>query len=105
MEFHEAYLKAEQNESNFLIEFMFQLTIFGREIHMDLEGDRQSLATKQLNEINHRVLNRLRDISSENSWSDRSYVVDTISNHVSNAPFIKSRVDYCASEALSKLSA
>ena len=105
MEFQEAYIEAEKDEMKLLLEFMFQLTIFGREIHMDLVGEKQSSATKQLNEINHRVLNRLRDISSESSWSDRSYVIDTVSTHISNAPFIKSRVDYCASKALSKLSA
>jgi hypothetical protein len=58
--FEDIYKNLEKDEVEFLLEFLFQLTIVGREIHSELECEVKSNLTKQLNEINHRVLNRIQ---------------------------------------------
>ena len=105
MEFQEIYLGIGEREEEFLIEFLFQLTIFGREIHMEFDQQRAVIACKQLNEINHRILNRVRDINSENAWCEQKYVVSMVANHIGNAPFIKGYINSYAKRALGKLSA
>jgi hypothetical protein len=100
--FEEYYEEIEINELNFLIEFMFQLTIIGRQVHHELSGESLELAAKQLNEINHRILNRVRDIGNEESWCKKEYLLKMIPHHIKLAPQIGNGVAFAASKAYSK---
>lgn len=66
--FEAIYKNIKDKEQEFLLEFMFQLTILGQLIHLELDGENRSNASKQLNELNHRILNRLRDLGKEDPW-------------------------------------
>lgn len=74
------------DEVRFYLEFLFHMTIVGRLSW----GNADSL--KQVNEINHRVLNRIRDLRSEKQWSTSEYAVNSIENHVSQAPELEGAV-------------
>jgi len=103
--FETIYEQVGSNELEFLHEFMFQLTILGRLIHLDFDGDDRLSAAKQLNELNHRILNRVRDLGKEDPWCKREYLLKMVSHHTKLAPQIESGVVNSASKALSKLHA
>lgn len=105
MSFVKCYEKVEDKELEYLLEFLFQLTIYGREIHSYDSCENQFVALSQLNEINHRVLNRVRDLSSIQPWSDREYLIQMVPHHVKLGKGIESGVSNAANRALEKYNA
>ena len=103
--FQEIYDSIAENELDFLLEFMFQLTILGRQIAIDFEGENRVQAFKQLNELNHRTLNRARVIGVSDPWCTKKYLSEYVVHHVGLAPYIEAGVNYAAVQALSKLNA
>ena len=101
--FKDIYHSVTDNEFEFLIEFLFQLTILGREAHSALSGDELRNATIQLNEINHRVLNRIKDLKSFSPWSDKQYLLDMVASHVEQAPILDQGVGYAAELAYERI--
>jgi hypothetical protein len=77
---------ASSDEVSVYLEFLFQMTIVGRMFwgHAD--------HLKQVNEISHRVLNRIRDLRSTKQWSTSNYAIDSIENHLSQAPELEDSV-------------
>ena len=96
MSFSENYLSLE-NEKEFLIEFLFELTIAYRALR---GGSPNEL--RQINEINHRVLNRLRDLESGEKWSTRKDTLDVIYTHLKNAPGIAPEVSVASKKAFER---
>ena len=86
------------DEISLYLEFLFHMTIVGRMFwgHAD--------HLKQVNEINHRVLNRIRDLRSAKQWSTSNYAIDSIENHVSHAPELEDSVRRAFSDAFKKIS-
>lgn len=105
MSFIECYEQAKDKELEYLLEFLFQLTIYGREIHRHDSSEKQFVALSQLNEINHRVLNRVIDLGSMKPWSDREYLVRMVPHHVQLGKGIESGVGNAASRAFEKYNA
>lgn len=103
LSFEAIYINVKDKEHEFLLEFMFQLTILGRLIHLELDGENRLNASKQLNELNHRILNRLRDLGKEDPWCNKEYLLKMVPHHIGLAPQIKSGVINAASKALAKL--
>lgn len=103
--FVDIYGKVQEGEKAFLLEFMFQLTIINRQFHCELAGDQLQLATKQLNEINHRVLNRVRDIGKSEPWCEKEYLLEMVPHHIGLTPIIEKGVNYAAAKAHAKLKA
>ena len=90
-------LNSEQ-ERLFWIEFLFEMTIVGRLFwgHPD--------ELKQVNEIDHRVLNRIRDLADEDQWSSSDYVPNHLVRHVSLAPKLEESVRNALDRALKRMS-
>lgn len=101
--FEEVYAEISSSEKEFLLEFMFQLTIVGRQLHSELEGEPLSSASKQMNEINHRVLNRIKGIEDEGSFFSKEYLLEMVAHHVNLSPVISNGVDYAANKARAKV--
>lgn len=99
MSFINCYEKVEANELEFLIEFLFQLTIYGREIHSYDSNDKQLTALSQLNEINHRVLNRVRDLASTAPSTDKGCLARMVAHHVKLGKGIERGIDHAANQA------
>lgn len=80
----EEFIFAQETETEISvwIEFLFQLTIGGRSF------TNQSPELEQINEINHRVLNRIRDLRDGEKWSSVEDTFEMIGRHVSSAPTI-----------------
>ena len=85
------------DEVSFYLAFLFHMTIVGRMFwgHAD--------HLKQVNEINHRVLNRIRDLRSSKQWSTADYAIDSIENHVSQAPELEESVRRAFVDAFDRL--
>ena len=62
------------------------MTLVGRQFR----GHPDELA--QVNEIDHRVLNRLLDLPSDEQWSYFEYVPDLVIVHASRAPRLEEPV-------------
>lgn len=105
MSFIECYEQVEDKEFEYLLEFLFQLTIYGREVHSYASSEKQFVALSQLNEINHRVLNRVRDLGSAEPWSDREYLVHMVPHHVKLGKGIEGGVGNAARRAFEKYNA
>ena len=84
--FSEKYLNIT-DEKEFLIEFLFQLTISYRSLRGSSLDD-----LRQINEINHRVLNRIIDLDCGETWSTKEDTLDMIYTHLKNAPAIAGEV-------------
>jgi hypothetical protein len=74
------------NERQFLIYFLFEMTLVGR--RFPREGDELT----QVNAINHRVLNRILDLGSERQWSYFEYVPDMVMVDAARAPRLEKPV-------------
>ena len=86
------------NEQRFLLNFLFEVTCVGRQFRENPD----ELA--QLNEINHRVLNRLLDLSTEEQWSYFEYVPDLVMAHVSRAPRLERPIKAALMRAYGRIS-
>ena len=106
-EFEEKYLAiGEPKESEFLIEFLFNLTIAYRSLSESFATDHEALDNlKQINEINHRVLNRLKAITSSDKFHTREAMPQRVAHHVGMAPEIASNVAFAASRAFEQCQA
>ena len=82
-QFEDVYGKIQEDEKEFLLEFMFQLTVINRGFHFELSGGELSSASKQMNEINHRILNRVRDIGKPEPWCEKEYLFEMVPHHES----------------------
>jgi len=98
--FEKLYSAIVQNEEDFLIELLFELTISFRVLNEE-KGSIRNLS--QINEINHRILNRLRDLKSGENWSSKNYLVDNINRHVKSAPDISGYIGAAISRAYDKV--
>ncbi len=78
------------NELTLLEEFLLELTFAIRSICLDNEitKDEQLIGLKQINEINHDVLNVIWKIRNGESWSNKEETWNIICNHVRLAPYI-----------------
>ena len=95
--FSDKYLSI-RNEKEFLIEFLFQLTISYRSLR---ESDAYDLS--QVNEINHRILNRVRDLENKEKWTSKESTLDSIHTHLRNAPSIVADVSFASERAFEKV--
>lgn len=75
-----------EDERKYLIELLFQLTIVFRDQNETLSGDERQTSLVQINEINHRILNRIRDLDQGEKWTTRKATGDRILKHLENAP-------------------
>ena len=94
-------------EETFLIEFLFNLTVAYRTVFStedENSGDIQ-FGLKQINELNHRLLNRLRDLRTGEKWCTQQYVVEMVEHHVKISPIISGWVGRAASDAFNKTNA
>ncbi|MEC4725165.1 hypothetical protein HWQ46_06310 [Shewanella sp. D64] len=103
--FEEQYLALSNQEEKFLIELLFELTISYRAISIEYKENDITYALKQVNELNHRILNRLRDLKNEEPWSTKEETVEMINHHIKLAPYISGWVGTAASKAFSRVSA
>jgi len=87
------------NEESYLIEWLFQLTIAYRDLSDSLEGEERNVALSQINEINHRILNRVRDLKNGEKWTTRESTAERMLHHCNIAPKIKSLVKYASEQA------
>ncbi len=101
--FNEIYSEVSENEFEFLIEFLYQLTIFTRQVHSAWQGRELIDTVIQINEINHRVLNRIRDLKSFNAWSEMDYLLEMVPHHIAMAPDIEPGIGYAAEEAYERV--
>lgn len=85
------------DEVSLYLEFLFHMTIVGRMFW----GHAEHL--KQVNEINHRVLNRIHDLRSTKQWSTADYAIDSIENHVSQAPELEDSVRRAFADSFKRL--
>lgn len=98
------YFDKVENEEVYLIEFLFQLTIVYRDLNESLEGDERKVTLAQINEINHRILNRVRDIRAGEKWTTRSATSERIRAHCEEAPKLKGLVKYASEQAFNIVS-
>ncbi|MEM7165874.1 MAG: hypothetical protein AAF581_10440 [Planctomycetota bacterium] len=75
--------------------FLLQLTVFGGRCY---SSDAPTMA--QINEINHRVLNRVLDIQNAEKWTSTEGTFDMIRHHVGLAPALESAVEHALRRAL-----
>ena len=86
------------SEHQFLIYFLFEMTLVGRQF----QGHSDELT--QVNEINHRVLNRLLDLPADEQWPYFEYVPDLVMVHVSRAPRLEGPVRTALKRAYGRIS-
>jgi hypothetical protein len=98
-EFVEIYENIDKPEKEFLLEFLFQLTLANRRLQNELSGESLLVASKQMNEINHRVLNRIKGIDGKDSFFGKEYLVEMVPHHIGLAPNINNRVISAAKRA------
>ena len=80
--------------------FLFNLTVAYRSLSDDFATDKEALDNlKQINEINHRVLNRLKAITGNDTFHTREAMPQRVAHHVSLDPKIASNVAFAASRA------
>jgi len=101
-DFVDIYTSIKVSEKEFLLEFMFQLTIIGRQLHSELKAEPLSSASKQISEINHRVLNRIKGMDGSDSFFNKEYLMKMVPHHVGLAPEIDDGVVYAAKKAYAK---
>jgi len=95
--FAEKYLSIV-NEKEFLMEFLFELTIAYRSLRGSAPDE-----LWQINEINHRLLNRVRDLENGEKWSSKEDTLDMIYIHLRNAPAIAGEVSLASKKAFEKV--
>lgn len=101
---HEVFTKEQEliadlggdAEISVWLDFMFQLTIAGR----SFANDARELG--QINEVNHRILNRIRDLRDGEKWSTAEYTIGMIEEHVSTAPAIHGHISRAFRVALKR---
>ena len=107
-DFRKRYLGLKNEEEQaFLIEFLFCLTICYRTVFSIEEEEPADIqfGLKQINELNHRILNRLKDLRTGEDWSTQKDTVEMIEHHVKLSPIISGWVGRAASDAFSKTKA
>jgi hypothetical protein len=106
--FSKRYLSLERSEEEiFLIEFLFNLTVAYRTVFSSEGEDSAEIqfGLKQINELNHRLLNRLRDLRAGEKWSTQQSTVEIVEHHVKLSPIISGWVGRAASDAFNKINA
>lgn len=103
--FESKYLGLGQSEEEYILELLFQLTISYRALFEGEQCKDIAYGLKQINELNHRLLNRVRDLRNGEQWSTKEDTIEMIKHHVMLAPIIKTWVAYAASKAFEKVSA
>lgn len=92
-----------EGEIDVLLEFMFQFTIVLRGAKIAPPWRWRSKSTIEvamINEIHHRLLNRVRDLRNGEKWSSADYVPDMVIHHVKQAPMIAKYVGAALERAL-----
>lgn len=92
-------------EIDFLLEFMFELTIVLRGAPIFPRwrlGRRARMSVSMLNEIHHRILNRIRDLRNGENWSSPNYVPEMVVYHVRQAPNLIGYIGAALERALAK---
>jgi hypothetical protein len=94
-------------EEIFLIEFLFNLTVAYRTVFSSEGEDSESMqfGLKQINELNHRLLNRLRDLRAGEKWSTQQDTLEMVEHHIKLSPIISGWVGRAASDAFNKINA
>lgn len=106
--FSKIYLELKRSEEEaFLIEFLFNLTVAYRTVFSSVGEDSEAIqfGLKQINELNHRLLNRLRDLRAGEKWSTQQSTVEIVEHHVKLSPIISGCVGRAASDAFHKINA
>jgi hypothetical protein len=106
--FSKRYLGLERSEEEvFLIEFLFNLTVAYRTVFSSEGEDSEAIqfGLKQINELNHRLLNRLRDLRVGEKWSTQQSTVDIVEYHAKLSPIISGWVGRAASDAFNNINA
>ena len=106
-EFEEKYLAIEDSrETDFLIAFLFNLTVAYRSLSSEYRSENDAITNlKQINEINHRVLNRLSAISGTDKFHTREALPQSVAHHVNLAPQISTDVAFAAERAFEQCQA
>lgn len=93
-----------EKEEEVLEEFLFELTIAFRAVRSieGLQGDDLIKALRMINEINHRVLNRIRALRTDRQSSFPDYVAEMVTHHVHQAPVIAGWVGAALDRALKR---
>ena len=92
-------------EEEYILEFLFQLTISYRALYEEEQTQEIVYGLKQINELNHRLLNRVRDLRKGEQWSTKEDTIEMIKHHINLAPIIKTSVGHAAFSAFEKVSA
>ena len=95
----EEYLANPENEKKYLIELLFQLTIVFRDQNESLSGDERRISLVQINEINHRILNRIRDLGVGETWTTRKATGERILKHLERAPKLSPMFKWASEKA------
>lgn len=106
--FSKRYLGLKRSEEEtFLIELLFNLTVAYRTVFSSEGEDSAEIqfGLKQINELNHRLLNRLRDLRAGEKWCTQQYVVEMLEHHVKLSPIISGWVGRAVSDAFNKINA
>jgi hypothetical protein len=93
-------------EIEILEDFLFELTIAFRSIFPieELESETLIQGLRMINEINHRVLNRIRDLrAGRDTFPD--YISEMVTHHVCQAPAIAGWVGTALERALARYDA
>ena len=92
-----------EKERRYLLELLFELTIVFRDQQITTAGENRMEALKQINEINHRVLNRIRDIEAGEKWTSRESTGQRILSHLDKAPNLKPMFKWASERALESI--
>jgi hypothetical protein len=94
-------------EEAFLIAFLFNLTVAYRAIFSIEDEDSKNIqfGLEQINEINHRLLNRLQDLRVGEKWTTQQNTLERIAHHAKLSPIITGWVGRAASDAFNKINA
>lgn len=78
-------------EENFLVEFLFELTILYRHIGATESEGEVGHGLRQINELNHSILNRLRDLRQGEEGVATESVIEAVESLASYIPGLVER--------------
>ena len=92
------------SERLYLVELLFQLIIVFCDQNESLKSEDRLISLVQINEINHRILNRIRDFEVGEKWTTRESTGKKILRHLERSPGLSSMFKWASDTAYKKVS-
>ncbi|NRB42099.1 MAG: hypothetical protein HRU20_27125 [Pseudomonadales bacterium] len=103
--FSDKYMELGAKEETFIIEFLNQLTVAYRAVNEEASDEDKLFGLQCINEMNHRLLNRYRDLQTGESWTTKELTIELVEHNIKLAPCISGAVGYAASHAFEQVGA